>query len=228
MRRFNVTIAAILALLLITLCCSRADARRRGFVLITHGDSVKHLGDVPSDYAVTVREMTGASTKVGYLHQGFGVFFCDIWTWGGEYCLYDDDNNVWALQEPEAAELLGIAESDLAPPMLYRFPPGLLLIGVLVAGYVAYKQFAPSREKKLKKIADDARYHKALEVMNAHYEQQEAANAEQPEQDELPDFEANDESGFEKGVEYLVSQGIERQEAEENLALLVTALASSR
>lgn len=118
---------------------SRAEAK--GFVLITHGDSVKHLGDVPAAEKESVQKATGQDgVAIGYSYSYFGVFWIDLWTWHGEYCLYKD-RTVWKLERSEAAELLKVDEKKLPKPFTYSVPPGLLIVGILIAIAILSKVF---------------------------------------------------------------------------------------
>jgi len=58
-----------------------AAAHAKGIILITHGDTINHLGDVASEY----RGAGLPATTVGYKYSSFGVFWLDLWTWGGTY-----------------------------------------------------------------------------------------------------------------------------------------------
>jgi hypothetical protein len=129
---------------------SKAEAK--GFVLITHGDGVKHLADVSAEMKDSVRKATGQDgTKVGYCHSYFGVFWIDLWTWNGHHCLYKD-RTVWKLEPSEAADLLKVDQKKLSKPFTYMFPPGLVIIVLLILGFVAMKVFgkkddgAPTQE----------------------------------------------------------------------------------
>src|SRR5436305_621679 len=105
-----------------------SSAHAKGIILITHGDSVSHLGDVAAEY----RAADLPATAVGYKYSYFGVFWLDLWTWGGTYCLYKD-KSYWELTPAQAAQLLKKSEADLGKPFLYHVPLGLVaLIGVVV------------------------------------------------------------------------------------------------
>lgn len=196
---------------------------RRGIMLITHGDAVKHVGDVPAEVQSELRKETKTETKVGYCHQQFGVFWLEIWTWGGYYCLYDDDNNVWELEPAQAAAILDMPQNKLGKPFLYTFPPGLMIIVALVGLWAVVTLREKSNQKKvvaeINELLSDTRYKRALEMLKEHAEKEPAAEgAETPA--------SEDDGGFEEAVQYLVSQGIRRDEAEQNLAKLIAVLAS--
>jgi len=87
-RSHTITLLAILAALL--LIPTHAEAGR-GIVIINHGEDIKEIGAVVDEHAADVREATGADPAVGFIHDGFGLFWLNIWTWNGRYCLYAGD-----------------------------------------------------------------------------------------------------------------------------------------
>lgn len=107
----------------------------KGIMLITHGDAVAHYADLSGESKKIAEEITNHEVRVGYLYQQFGVFWLELWTWDGEFVLYQDDN-VWKMTDEEAAMLLEVKQEELGKPFLYRFPLGLLMIGAVVAGWV--------------------------------------------------------------------------------------------
>ena len=119
---------------------SDADAARRGFALITHGEDVDAVLPVSAE-AGPILAMNGvpAGANVGYAYSEFGVFWLNLWTWDGQWCIVNAaEDEVWALEngKAEAAELAGVDESALSKPWTYTFPPGLILIGVLAVGWI--------------------------------------------------------------------------------------------
>jgi len=90
-------------------------------MIFTSGPTVKRLGDVP-----------GKGLSVGYHYQYAGLFWVEFWTWDGFYCVYADGQQPARITEAHAAELLDQEVKDLEKPFAYRFPPGLLLVGVIV------------------------------------------------------------------------------------------------
>ena len=116
-----------------------AVAEAKGFVLITYGDDISKVADIPADQLEGVKQDTGASNPaIGYKYSMFGIFFLNIWTWSGEYVLYEDDN-YWDLGTEGAAQILGTAPDQLKKPLGYTIPPGLVLILVLIIGGVVWK-----------------------------------------------------------------------------------------
>lgn len=129
-----------LALTGVALTATEAHAGK-GIVLITHGESVLHYDELTGDAKTFAAETTGREVQVGYLYSHFGVFWIDLWTWGGEYCLYHGDD-VWQLTPEEAAGLLGVQVDDLGKPLLYRVPLGILILLGLGVGLGLWRRFA--------------------------------------------------------------------------------------
>jgi hypothetical protein len=115
-------------LILATLCTltSIAEAQGRGFVLITHGDTISHLGEIDSKS----RAFVNGEAKVGYKWSYGGIFWIDFWTWDGEYCLYEGDGYEPITGEDAAKFMRQPTLPD--PPFFYRFPLGLLILGGLL------------------------------------------------------------------------------------------------
>jgi hypothetical protein len=69
------------------LCTSRAEAE---LPILTFGESVTHVGNVPSALKEQAFRETQSSVvpEVGFISSGLGVFGLDFWTWDGRYCLY--------------------------------------------------------------------------------------------------------------------------------------------
>jgi len=127
-----------IAALIVLAVTPPAHARRHGLVLISHGETMKELAEVPADAPV---KQQYADAKVGYRFNGFGVFWLNIWTWGGEFCVYSDEQSGYIPGTPEEiATMAGVPVDKIKKPLTYSFPPGLLvlvgIIGAIVAGKV--------------------------------------------------------------------------------------------
>jgi hypothetical protein len=201
---------------------------RAGAVLITHGETISHLGD-----AVAPNQQQLPATKVGYKYGYWGVFWIDLWTWGGEYCLYEGQR-FKPISRAEAARLLSRPESELGTPFLYKCPLGWLIFGpFIVLGIIArvLDKKQPPPENPVALLFQDARYQKAVEIMNEHYAKNKVAVPGGPGQEPSPEENNPNQqifrAAFEAGVQHLLGQGIAREEAERNLALMVHTLASA-
>ena len=76
---------------------------RRGFMLITTGTGFSEFGKVTPEFAARTRPLD----TVGWKYDYFGVFWLDIWNWGGEYCVYHD-NTYDTVTKEQAAMLMGV------------------------------------------------------------------------------------------------------------------------
>lgn len=105
----------ILALTIVLSLGTAAEAR--GVVIINTGDDIIELRALHPD---DVRD-TGF-TKLGYHYSRLGVFWLDLWRWGGEFVAYDSTR--YAPLTAEELARLGGAKF----PWAYRLPPGLVVI----------------------------------------------------------------------------------------------------
>jgi len=219
MRRSGNTVALLTVLTAVLLIPTRAEARM-GIVIFNHGEDIKEIGAVVDEHVEDVREATGTSPSVGFIHDGFGLFWLNVWTWNGRYCLYEGDQ-YWELEPAYAALLLGVAQSELSSPLFYRFPPGLFaLVGIGVLIGVA-KIFSVRREKALGRLFEDERYRRALDLIRER-------TAASTEDEKAVDDDAAFAKGFEDAVNYLNGEGVPADQARENLVTMINVIAESQ
>jgi hypothetical protein len=96
-------------------------ASAKGIMIITHGDTVSDLGAPTGPAAKVLDLMYGPGTRVGYKYSYGGLFWIDVWTWDGGYCLHRD-NSAETITKEQAAEFLGTTPDKLGKPFFYRFP----------------------------------------------------------------------------------------------------------
>ena len=89
-------------------------------VVYNTGDDILELHDLPANVADNNVELTGY--HVGWKYHRFGLFWLDLWRWGGEPVVFR--GNTFEPVEPGDLEAIGGADAPLA----YRLPPGLLLL----------------------------------------------------------------------------------------------------
>jgi hypothetical protein len=198
---------------------------RAGVILITWGDSISHVGDV------SPQNKPGLPVaKVGYKYGYWGVFWLDLWTHSGTYCVYEG-NRYNALTPAEAARLLGKSESDLSTPFLYKVPLGWMIFGpLLLFGILAAVLAEKKSDSDLKQLLNDPRYQEAFAKLHEQLAKQ-PATAPPPEgagPQEDPSPNTGFRAAFEAGVQHLIAQGIPREEAERNLAQVIQALAQAQ
>lgn len=215
---------------------SSAEARRRGIFFINTGDTVKEVGKVKAEFGPEIKQAVGASEvpTVGYLHNRFGLFWLDVWTWDGKYCLYTDaDNTYWEIEKAQAAELMGVAESDVSKPLFYTVPPGLVILCMLVVVFAVVKmrELKQTREhqERFRAVAEDKRYQEALKIIQERMHPEDAADETGDESEEpYPASQGVDyETAHAEAVQHLVDNGEDREEAEANLNMLVAAVVAS-
>jgi len=204
--------------------------------LITYGDSISQLAPLPADKKDTLEKLTKPGTQIGYKYSYFGLFYLDVWTWGGEYCLFEG-KSFWSLKPEQVAELLAVPVEKLPKPFFYRFPS---LLSLLVLGLIALLiigRFVKSDEEEAAELLKDERYREALDLFRKKYEEQSAAAPAAPaegaaagdkpagEAEESED--ADDEpkspaltAALEVGAAHLTSKGIKPEDAKAKLALL--------
>lgn len=214
-----------LALLLAWALLRPSEATAKGIVLITYGDTMTKVGELPPTERQAMRQ-AGRDVAVGFRYDYFGLFWLDLWTWGGEFCLYDD-KNYDPIPPAEVARLLKINESELSKPFLYKVPLGLVIVLVVVALVVAVKLLKPTPPDRLTPLLQDARYQKALEIMAAEGKKQEAVAVANPAAPPPGYQQPADDPAFRAALDHLVSEGIPREEAEQNLQLILGAFASA-
>jgi hypothetical protein len=219
-----------------------ADAHAKGIILITHGDRINHTSEVtPAVWQAAAGKLP--ARNVGYKYSYFGIFWVDLWTWGGTWCLYKG-NQYWPLTAEQAALFLGKSEKDLSRPFLYLCPLGLDIIVPLIVLGLVVKVF---RRPPPNLLADE-RYRAALDIFHAEMARTEppalaapppqgpegAIQTAPPAPTPAPDpavEEAQQQKriagAFEAAVTHLTTNGIPRAEAEEKLSLLLSALQSA-
>ena len=133
MRFHNVLLGSIFAGLLLLALPDRAQARGIPIIYNT-GDTSFAERPLPA----TLRGLTRDATHMGYHCQHFGLFWITLWTWDGQWAIYND-KVVYKLPDEVAAVALGIAGKDPGKPFFYRFPLGLLLITVVTVGWGGYE-----------------------------------------------------------------------------------------
>jgi hypothetical protein len=212
---------------------SEAHARR-GIVpfVVNTGAAVKNLGEPTAEAKELIRGMTGKDLSVGYLYSRFGLLWLNIWTWDGQYALYEESGgsiNYEALTREQAAELMGVDPEKIGPPLGYTVPPGLLVYGggivLLVLVAMRTKKKEAAERQQLVALFEDARYKRALEIIG----ERSAANTPDAAEQSTPTSPARqtpDDGGFGEAIDYLVAQGVEREEAERNLGRMLQVILS--
>lgn len=136
----NRLFACLIGLVVLLFVASPAEARRGGVVVLgTSIDRVVDIGEMP----VEVQAEMKFHGRVGYIYNESGIWFVTFWTYGGTFCIYDDDQ-YYPITRDEAAALLNRPADSLSVPFLYTVPLGwIILAGFL--GIVGLMMFIFSR-----------------------------------------------------------------------------------
>lgn len=211
-------------------------------IVINHGDTVAKLGDV----AAEDRAQFPQNTVIGYKYSHFGVFWVDLWTWGGEYCLFDG-NRVGPLTPEQCAALLKIDVNSLSKPWFYRFPLGLIILGGIVAVLIPVGMVNRAKEKReqarIQGLFEDSRYQEAIQVFGRNLprtpdpavsrtdvdsETEEPAEIEPPPLLSPEQHQIHFDEAIDAAVDYLVHNGEDRDVAKANLHLMLAIMSHSQ
>lgn len=219
--------------LMLTYAPMRAEAAKVPF-LITTGDSITNIGQVPADAKPAIERLTQPGVEVGFVYSYFGLFWLDAWTWDGQYCLYQG-KTIWKLTPLQAAKILGVAQDKLSTPLLYRFPSLLVLLVIGIIAMIVIGKFTKSDDEIAAELRKDERYQEAMTLFRDQYNKQiaqqqstksateKSTSAESSEVDDDEVKERQIRAALEPGVALLVSKGIPKEEAEQKLEVLARA-----
>ena len=156
--------------LMLTYAPMRAEAAKVPF-LITTGDSITNIGQVPADAKPAIERLTQPGVEVGFVYSYFGLFWLDAWTWDGQYCLYQG-KTIWKLTPLQAAKILGVAQDKLSTPLLYRFPSLLVLLVLGIIAMIVIGKFTKSDDEIAAELRKDERYQEAMTLFRDQYNKQ--------------------------------------------------------
>jgi hypothetical protein len=220
-----------LAITSLLLAQSTADAK---IILITRGDTISHIGSIAPAQKLPDRTPPGmpGNLSVGYKWSYFGLFWMDIWTWGGEYCLYEGKNFA-PLTPEQAATLMGTTPDQLSRPFWYRFPLMLFLLGLGLALFLLMAILGGISEGRSKKRYDELMqepaYADALKMATKKLPRDPEAPPEFSDSSDLtPEQAQHARDCFDRGVDHLVKSGIDENVARSNLRLLVDVKTARR
>lgn len=205
-----------------------APGRSEAGVLITQGSTINHVGDVPAELKQALPADFGGAA-VGFHYSYFGVFWLDLWTWDGTFCLYAGKKYM-ALTPAEAAARLDKPESELSTPFLYRFPLGLMILGGLATLGVLGALAERRSKRKTVLLLEDPKYQHAVALLYDHVRKEEAALAARQAAGAAAAGPGEGDVGaaaFEAAVVYLTNEGVPREEAETNLQRVLAATAEA-
>jgi hypothetical protein len=189
-------------------------------------ETISHLSDLPAAARQALKQELKADLALGYFHRSFHVFFCPLWTWGGQHVLYAGDR-YWPITEAQAARFLD-HEGGLGSPFLYKFPLGLLILSGLVFCFALSRILARRENRKVMSLLNDPHYRHAIEIVVRPTPDEALGTPESPtapspaEPSLLPDHAAR----YQTALDYLKGRGIRAEEARANLDRVLQALAA--
>jgi hypothetical protein len=188
-------------------------------VIYGSGEKITHLCDLLPEPRKEVRQELRQDVAVGYKYHSFQLYHCDVWTWGGEYVLFNG-TKYWKVPEEAFVELAGKSTSDLGKPFFYRFPPGLLILGGIVVAWICGNLLVRAKDRS-KRLMHDPRYQEALRILA-----EEVKKADPDVSAPEPQREAAFDHGLAAAVNYLQGQGVPPHEAEANLKVILKSFGS--
>ena len=96
-------------------------------------DGINTVGKPSKDSKIDINKYNlGANAEVGHHYQTFSFFLPIIWTWGGEYCVWNSGIltgvHYVVISDEDASELVGYDLSSRKRPFFYRWPMGILIV----------------------------------------------------------------------------------------------------
>jgi len=140
--------ACVPLLTLVTTVVLASPAYADAFIVYSYGDVLWPIGDIADDQIDRVSDEIGSDASVGFIFTAFSIFWLNVWTWDGRFCLFKDES-YWEVSPERAATLLGQQPGELREPFLYTFPLGLLVLLAGGAGAVPYALYTARRDKKI-------------------------------------------------------------------------------
>jgi hypothetical protein len=192
------------------------------------GNILIYLTDLPDNSPLLQlqnKEAKAQPDKLGYRFWRLRIFWLPIWTANGQFVVYSGTE-----RHPQGekgvgqdvqmvARLTGVPLDRLQTPLAYTCPVGWLVVAALVLliafGSMVHPGKQPATAPSLVQgetsdvnaLLADERYQQALKVIH------EGTTSTEPNREDI-----------ERGLQWLTSQGIPREEAEANLAVLLEAV----
>jgi hypothetical protein len=186
-----------------------------------------YLTDLPDNSPLLQpnKEAKARPDKLGYKFWRLRIFWLPVWTANGQFVVYSgserhpkEEKDVG--QDPQtAARLTGVPLEKLQTPLAYTCPVGWLV----VAGLVLLIAFGSTLDTGKKAAAAPTLVQGETSDVNALLADDRYQQALKVIQETNPTSEPNRED-IDRGLQWLVSQGIPREEAEANLAVLLEAV----
>ena len=196
------------------------------FIVISRGDTISDLGPISGGRG---NNLPQGALYVGYKYSFVSVFWLDFWRYDGTYCVHDGNKRFDPLTKTQAAQLLGKSESDLDEPFWYHFPPGLVILGVIIAIAIPVSLIGKAKERGIQSLLQDPRYQHALDLFMQKSQPPKTEEAAEPaESHPLPTNPDLTSQAWDAAIDHLIAQGIERAVAEQNFQKVLQHLAQSQ
>jgi len=151
MNQFHFTLPRLVLLAFAALLLGAGKAHaRRGFKLWTVGETIDEIGQIKPELLKDADAESRSFNKVGFKYDYAGLFWLDLWNWGGVYCITDGHSYATPTLTPEqAAKLLGKDDPrSLSKPLNYRVPFGLVIVIGLIALRFVPRMIAKKKYQK--------------------------------------------------------------------------------
>jgi len=194
-------------------------------VPIPHDHGVTRTFLIPLPDNCPIRKGEQKPEKLGYRYWRLRIFWLPVWTANGEFVVYRGpesrplDEKAIGQDANLVALVTGLPVEQVRTPLCYNCPVGWLVLAgvVLLVGFgamlgtgkkpVATTPLVQGETTDVNALLADERYQQALQVIHEN----------------APQTEPNRED-IERGLDWLTRQGIPREEAQANLAVLLEAV----
>lgn len=216
----------ILAFFLIFLFKSELYAK---FIhLETSGEKVFFIGSVPRSFTYKYfRNKNIDNYYVAFKYQQDSANFIEFWTYGGEYCLFNDLENLYINSTVEQITFLNTEiPGGLKKPLFYHFPLGILLSIFFLFTFLSYKiilMYTPKRRlmKKYSALINNPIYNESLAIITGHMRNLYFDKKVNDPKD-LGDEKKLMEDAYKLGISYLTKNGISKEDAKANLEFIAS------
>jgi len=217
----------LLSLGLVALVWGFLHTGRAGAIPIVHGqgETITFLANIPRDAPAlkNAKVQVQPPTKLGYKYWRFHIFWADLWTAKGEFVAYHPERFGVTIElgkdAREAAIQAGLKPEQVAVPFFYRYPLGWWVCGGLLLFFVL---------KKLAEKGNPTPEEPAKAKIDRDVELLQQAGAFQAMQLDNLDVEDLRMSDIQRGIDTLVSKGMQRADAEQAVARALEYLRSQK
>jgi hypothetical protein len=186
------------------------QAAKAAFIPIPIGTGEKIMNVNDLSGVAGAEELDGF--KLGYKCSYFALLWCPLFHWDGSYCMYKGDRYRSIGKDATSfAAVLGIPAARVKRPIMYWMPWGWFILGPVLFLFIASK-FADSgtatanaqTAAAAQALLQDSKFRQALEVASSEGH-----------------FDIN------AGIDYLRSQGLSLQDAQQKMGIIVSAIANA-